>query len=254
MAIKTNLPSLTPRRQEYKREIILPSGGFSNPKAWPAGRLTVFPWDTQTDEYLIENARKANKQQIIYGLLQQLCYLNGASVDDFVSDEIPAILLVARSLSTGGTVAYTSQCPYCNKRTGETIKVPDELERLGEKKPDYVGSDLITLPQSQDVLRIRPLLVKDEKIILDRTDEQRAAISDTSLRLLMPIVSINDSKPDTLEELNTYFHALPPKDARFLTDEERRLTPHLNTVLPHVCDDCGREFKHNLSFDQDFFR
>lgn len=254
MSIKTNMKSLIPRRQAFKREITLLSHGFSNPTAWPGGKITVYPWDSEIDEYLIETARKTSRQQLVFGLLAKLCDLNGSKVDDFVADEVQTVLLVARALSMEGLVRYTSQCPFCAKKKIEQIKVPAELERVGEKPDDYPGYDDITLPECKDAVRIRPLLVKDEKIIEDRSVEQKALISDTRLRLLLPIVTINDSKPDKIDELVAYFKALHPRDAKFIEDEEKRLSPHLNTNIPHICDDCGKEFKHLLSFDQDFFR
>ena len=248
------MKSLIPRRQAFKREITLLSHGFSNRTAWPGGKITVYPWDSEIDEYLIETARKTSRQQLVFGLLAKLCDLNGSKVDDFVADEVQTVLLVARALSMEGLVRYTSQCPFCAKKKIEQIKVPAELERVGEKPDDYPGYDDITLPECKDVVRIRPLLVKDEKIIEDRSVEQKALISDTRLRLLLPIVTINDSMTNMIDELVAYFKALHPRDAKFIEDEEKRLSPHLNTNIPHMCDDCGKEFKHLLSFDQDFFR
>jgi hypothetical protein len=46
MPIKTNMKSLQPRRQVYKRELNLLSKGFSAPKAWPEGKITIYPWDS----------------------------------------------------------------------------------------------------------------------------------------------------------------------------------------------------------------
>jgi len=254
MPIKTNMKSLTPRRQAFKREITLLSHGFSNRTAWPGGKIVVYPWDSEVDEYLIEQSRKASRQQLVYGLLNKLCDMNGAKADEFVADEVQTVLLVARALSTEGTVNYTSQCPACSKKKVETIRVPDELEKAGEKNDDYPGYDDITLPICKDILRIRPLLIRDEKIIDERPPDQKVFVSDTQLRILMPVITINESKPDTLEELLLYYKALHPTDAKFVETEAKRLSPHLNTNIPHVCDDCGKPFKHLLTFDQDFFR
>lgn len=256
MPIKTHLKSLTPRRQQYKKEITLLSHGYSNPQAWPNGKLTVYPWDNSIDQYLIENVRKQSKQEIVFSILKQCCDLNGGSVDDFVAEEINIVLLVSRALSTDGVVMYTARCPFCSAEKKETIRVPDELEKVGEKAEGYPGFDVITLPMSTDVIKLTPLLVKDEKAILNRPDEQRKNVPDAELRTLMRVNSINDSKPDTLEELVIWYRALHAKDAKMLEDEGRALTPHLNTLVPHVCDDadCGKKFSFPLNFDQEFFR
>jgi len=256
MPIKTNLKSMTPRRQQYKREITLLSHGYSNPTAWPDGKITIYPWDNAIDQWLIENVRKLTKQELVYGLLKHCSELNGGAVDDFVADEINVVLLVSRALTTDGLVVYTSLCPFCGVKKQEKIKVPEELEKVGEKAADYPGFDAITLPMVQDVVKIRPLLVKDEKLIVTRDDEKRKLVADAELRTMMRVVSINESKAETLEELVTWFRALHAKDAKFLEDEGRRLTPHLNTNIPHRCDemDCGRQFTYPLNFDMEFFR
>ena len=256
MAIKTNLKSMTPRRQVYKREITLLSHGYSSPTHWPDGRLTVYPWDNAIDQWLIDNVRKGSRQELVYGLLTHCCNLNGGKLDDFVADEINTVLLVSRALATDGAVVYTSVCTHCGFKKPETIKVPDELEKVGEKATNYPGFDVITLPHDKDVIKLRPLLVLDEKLIFNRADEDRKKVPDAELRTLMRVVTINDTKPDTQDELVIWGRALHAKDIKFLEDKGRELTPHLNTNIPHVCDDpeCGKKFLHPLTFDQEFFR
>jgi hypothetical protein len=256
MAIRTNLKSLTPRRQAYKQEITLLSHGYSNPQAWPDGKLTVFPWDNSIDQWLIDNVRLLNRTELVYGLLQRCCDLNGGKVDEFVVDEIVTVLLVSRALANDGILIYKSTCPFCGTKRDEQIQVPNELEKVGEKSTDYPGYDEITLPVTRDVVKIYPLLVRDEKEILNRTTEQKHNIPDGEMRTVMRVISINESKPDNLEELITWYRALSPKDAQFLESEGKRITPHLNTNIEHVCEEptCGQKFMHFLAFDQEFFR
>lgn len=255
MTIKTNMSTMTPRRQQFKREIILLSHGFSNKAAWPDGKITVYPWDSEIDQYLVKEGRKLTKQQLATGLIEHLCELNGGKVENLVADEVQTILLVARALSSDGIVVYTSACPApgCGAKRQEKIKVPDELEKVGEKSDTYPGYDEITLPVSKDVVHLRPILVKDERIIENRLQEQKETISDILLRLLMAVVSVNGGQPDVLEELVTYYRALPPKDAKFLEEQQIQLSPHLNTRIMHSCDECGKVFSQMLTFDQEFF-
>lgn len=256
MPIKTNLKTLAPRRQTYKREIQLLSHGYNDPAAWPDGKLTVFPWDDAIDRWMIDNVRKLSKQDLVYGLLRNCADLNGGNIDNFVADEINVVLMVSRALSTDGVVVYTAICPYCGGKRQEQIKVPDELEKVGEKTADYPGCDEITLPMIQDKVTLRPLLVKDEKTILNRKDADKKTVSDAELRTIMRVVTVGEGKPETLEELLNWYRSLHPKDSKFIEDEGRRITPHLNTNLPHVCDepDCGRHFHQNVTIDQEFFR
>ncbi len=256
MPIKSNLKSMAPRRQQYKREITLLSHGYNNQTAWPGGRIMVYPWDNVVDQWLVDNLRKVSRQELVYGLLRHCCELNGGNIDDFVADEINVVLLVSRALTTDGVVVYTSMCPFCGAKKQEQIKVPDELEKVGEKPDNYPGFDTITLPVIADVVKLRPLLVKDEKLIMHREDDQKKEVPDSELRTLMRVVTINEGKPDTLQELATWYRALHAKDAKFLEEKGREITPHLNTNIPHRCDemDCGRQYTFPLSFDQEFFR
>ena len=256
MPIKSNLKSLAPRRQTYKQEITLLSHGYTNPTAWPDGRITIYPWDNSIEQWLLENVRKIGKQELVYGLLRLCCDLNGGAIDDFIVEEINVVLLVSRALSIDGKVTYTSSCPFCGHKKQETIEVPAELEKVGEKQSNYPGFDVISLPVVQDTVKIRPLLVRDEKMVINRTEDIKKQVPDAELRTLMRVITINDSAPDTLEELVTWYRALHPKDANYLEDQGRKITPHLNTVIPHACDDpeCGKRFTHPLSFDQEFFR
>lgn len=254
MAIKTNLKSLAPRREQYKREIKLLSGGYSCPTAWPDGRLTVYPWDSDVDEWMYEHGRKTSEKELIFKVLEKVCDLNGASVDLFVADEVILVLLVARARLTADKVEYAAECPACGHKNKEVIMIPDELERLGEKPPGYVGYDDITLPVSQDVIRIRPLLVRDEREIAKRVEADPKKYRASTTRRLMRVVSVNGTKEDSYDELVTYFGALPPADIKFFDSEVMRLSPHLNTLLPHTCDKCGHHFDKNLDFNQEFFR
>jgi hypothetical protein len=151
-------------------------------------------------------------------------------------------------------VEYECTCPNCRTTTVETITVPDELGRVGEKDTSYPGFDTLTLPECQDVLQVRPLQVKDESIILAREPASKALMTDRVMHILMPIVSINDGKPDAWEEATRWYNALSPSDAQYLEDRENELYPHLATEIPHLCDQCQKKFKHTLDFTAEFFR
>lgn len=249
------MTSLVPRRQAFKKEIQLLSHGFSAPEAWPDGKLTVYPWDTEIDDYLMEQVRSgADRENSLYSMVEKLADLKGANIDQFVVGEVNAVLLIARSIRHDSILEYQSKCPFCNATDNERITVPDELERIGEKPPGYPGYDTLTLPVCQDSVQVRPLLIKDEKIITGRDREARARIPDSVCRLLIGIVTVGGGVPDTLEELHKWYLALHPQDAEYLEAQTDALTPHLNTRIAHQCLKCKSKFFHTLTFDQDFFR
>lgn len=255
MSIKSNLQDLAPRREKYKQVITLLSRGYSEPKAWPGGKLTVFPWDSQVDSWLLgEYRRSDNKTGLLHRALKKVCDLNGGQSDNFVASELEAVLLVSRAIRNSNLVEYISPCPMCRWENKSTINIPDELEKVGEKPLDYPGYDLITLKDAKDEVAIRPLLIKDERMIEDRSVEDREAVSDDLLYIILPVVSVGGGKPETRDEVLQWYLALSPDDAKFLEDKQKELSPHLNTLIPHECDKCKHAYKHKLTFDQEFFR
>ncbi len=247
------MASLLPRRQTYAKAWKLLSGGYVNRTAFPEGKITIYPWDTEIDDYLV-NAATVGEHNVLYGVLERVCNLNGCKVGEFVFSEVITVLLIARSAGSGGVLRYMSDCPACRTKEEEQIRVPEELEPLAQKPPDYSGFDVITLPACADKVSIRPLQVDDEKKISERPSDEKRHVEDGVLRKLMPVVTINDSRPDTLDELLNWYLALPPEDARFLAEQEEALSPQLNRRIPHRCRACGAEFFHTLNFNERFFR
>jgi hypothetical protein len=255
MPLKTNMQSLKPRRQAFSREIILLSRGYTNPTAWPEGRITVYPWDSSIDEFMLEQVRRSKRTEVVFSLVERLCNLNGGKIDDLLTSELMTILLTARAMAAGeGRVVYNAECPSCHHANQEAIVVPDELEKIGEKAADYPGWDDILLADAKDTVRIRPLTVRDEKIVTERSSQDRQVVSDRLMRTLLGIVSINGSTADTLDEMLRWYNALTPADLKFLETEQDRLSPHLNTDIQHICDECGTRFTYRLGFETEFFR
>jgi len=257
MAINTNLQNLTPRRERFKKEITLLSKGFSSPKAWPNGKLTVFPWDNDIDSWLTSASRKGmSDNAVFFGLVSNLCDLNGGKIEDFVASEVLAVLLIARAIQSDCVLTYRAQCPnpVCRGVEDATITVPDELGRIGEKTEAYQGWDEITLPVSKDVVRLRPLLIRDEMATEQRPEAERALIQDEQVNILKSIVSVGGGAPERIEEVLTWYRALAPADIREFLAEREKLSPHLDVRVPHQCEKCHREFHHVLGLDKDFFR
>jgi hypothetical protein len=254
MPIRTNMKSLAPRRERFKREIELVSGGYANPAAFPGGKCTVFPWDSITDEWLTEYARKGDRGTVLYFLVEKLCHLNGCALKDFVHGDVNTILLVARSIQNDNVINYTAACPFCRAATLETITVPDDLVPIGRKAPNYPGYDRIVLPDCRDDVDISPLRIGDEMNITTRTPEAKEQATDHVARIITGIKTVGGGEPDGIEEALKWYMALSPKDAKFLEDQQALHTPHLDLNIEHQCDECQKRFTHLLALDEDFFR
>ena len=253
MAITTKMTSMTPVRERMKKEITLVSGGYSSPLTFPAGKITVYPWDNVIDDYLYGRARTGSKDTVLFDLIPKVCNLNGCSVDQFVVGDVNTVLLTSRAMLRDSVVKVDATCPACNTKFVQSLNVPDQLEKVGEKSEGYPGFDVVTLPVCQDVLKIRPLTIGDEKSILNRTDLR---VSDRVAHIMAGIVSINETRPDTPEELVIWLAALHPKDFTFLEQSQDKIIPRLSDVVTIGCESesCNHSFKVQLNLDLDFFR
>lgn len=255
MAIKTNLVDLTSARERFRTAIPLLSGGFSAPHVFKEGKVVIYPWTTETSEWFVELAKKNTGLSLTRLLLAKLTGLKSEEVDLMVASEAMLVLLIARALSTQHKIVYTCSCTHCNAVQREaTIIVPDQLEKVGEKSPDYPGYDEVTLPESKDVVRVRPILIADEIAVENRSKLDQVKCSGGVARTLASIVAVGGGNPDNLDELLRYYRALSPSDVEFLERNIEDLSPRLNTRIRHSCEKCDREFDHDLGLDATFFR
>lgn len=252
MPIKTSLPSLTPATERLKTTLTLISRGYSlPPEAAPGGAIMVYPWDAEVSEWVVESSEDAGFSARVVGRLTRL---PPDVVERFVASELLLVMLVARSLANDGTLSYTPRCPHCGAEQARcTIKVPGNLGVLGQKAEGYPGYDVIKLPCG-DELKVRPLLVGDvAKLTPDLG--RRHGLSTAALQNMRSIMEVGGGTPENLEELVTYYKALPPVDVDFLRARLVELSPALDTLIPHVCDRvaCRRHFRYNLGLNYDFF-
>lgn len=254
MAINTNLKSLTPRREAYKRVITLVSGGFYAPEKLPGGQITVYPWDTNIDAWFQERLRKPNRDNALWEVTEKVANLNGVSYKDMPIGDILTILMVARSILSDCVIDYTAICPQCQRAHPERVRIPDELVPVGKKDDGFKGTDSITLPDSQDVVEIRVLTVGDELSIGERSTEDKTLVPDTLATILFSIASVGGGRPESKEEAIAWYNALSPKDAEFLRKRRSELNPQLDADLSIKCDGCGHKFTHTLELQRDFFR
>ncbi len=256
MPIKSSLKNFEPARQVFKREITLLSRGYYDRAAFPDGKITVFPWDVDIDAWVQQVQHEAKyKTRLLWELTAKLCNLNGCKIEKLPVGDVYTILFVARAITSDSVIEYTPTCTKCgqvNQRV--TVRVPDELERVGEKPLDYPGWDEFKLPKSGDVVRLRPYTVEDELVVTGRDEQSRKKVPDRMLRLCAPVVSIGGGAPDSLDELVGWWSALHPKDRQEFITQQDLLYPHLNPELEHVCDVCGAKFVHTLNVNAEFFR
>jgi hypothetical protein len=254
MAINSNLDTFEPRRTRWAKKVKLLSGGYVKPEAFPNGEITVYPWDTEIDDWLANRSRGEKQYMMLFELCERLCNLNGCPLESFLIGDVNIVLLTARAIRRNNIIEYGYECPSCKFKMDGSIGVPEELGRIAEKGTDYPGYDEITLPDSRDIVRIRPLSIRDVQNLEGREKQFRQLMTDSMMRILQPVVTVGGGAPSGWEEITTWFKAISPRDAVYLKQMEDNLYPHLDTDIPHKCDRCGIEFTHPFDFGSEFFR
>lgn len=260
MPIKSNITDRRHRSEKYKREITLISGGLANPSAFPNGKITVYPWDSNIDNWLSENASTRvgpERDRLMFDLLAKLCNLNGCPLEEFCLGDVNTVLLVARSISERNKIIYVTTCPSCGAEDQGELNVPDDMVPVGQKKAaEYKGFDEVTLEDSKDVVAVRPLRIRDTLTILGREPETKKRLDDRLAHDIAPIVSINGTQPDRIEELVEWHNSLPPHDVKQLENFIEANNPHLSMSVAHQCENqlCRHVYEHKLAIDQEFFR
>ena len=260
MPINSNVSGSTPSRERLAKQITLISGGYVDKEKFPnGGEITVYPWSPEVDEWIVDQMKSARKRKnLTWSIFPRLCDLNGLDPDLFLVGDANTVMLVSKSLSRDGVVDFNAQCPECGHVNTGKLKVPDQLEVIGQKDPEtYVGYDEITMPESKDIVHVKPLTIADIKWIADNDDKYPPG----SIRVVMSVDAVGTDaetmgKPDNPEELIEWWRRLHPRDQAFLDDQQSKLYPHLSTSIDYECDgkDCDNKFPFTLNFDDDFFR
>lgn len=257
MAIKTNLKDLRPTREKFNRTIKL-LGAFSVRQWFPKGEVTVYPWDSTIDEWVAtKDSKLSDNAQFLVEIVKRLVNLGECPAHSLCYGDATLIMMVARSLRNKGQYSLEPKCtnPKCgcvNKT--EHIRIPEDLEILGSKPIEYVGHDEITLPDSQDSVAIRPTTIGDLVKLATRSDLEKATVSDARAALLWNVVSVGGGRPDSLDELNSWYSALSPSDQLHFSKIREGMEPQLSNRIKFECERCKEEFSVEIPLNSEFFR
>lgn len=266
MGIKTNMKSLTPRREAFKKEITLVTGGYYCKDKLPGGKVTVFPWDSHVDEWFTEQSQKSRSQFLLYETASKVAALNGLDWKDLTDGDAMTIIMVARAITTGFKVRFETECPGCSDKTISEVAVPDQLDKVNEKTDDYSGIETITLPVSKDKVMFRHAFVKDLISVNGRSPENKSKVTQAAAIAALTVVSIGgtgekdpttgliDGAPASIQEFLQWYEALPPEDEKYLATQRAALEPNLSQKVNCKCDKCSKEFSYKLDLTLDFFR
>lgn len=254
MPIRSNIAVSTTSRETDKLRIRLLSAGAANPRAFPGGMVTVYPWDIMADdEWIIINERNPNAK--MYDIIPKVADLNGAKLDELFIGDATTILLVARSLRHNSTLTLSPTCPHCKRQNMQvSVAIPGQLQKMAEKPDDWPGTDTVVLPISNDEVVIRPLRIRDENAIEELGKSGERKVPTLMAHLLAGVVSVGGGTPDNFDELCAWFTALKATDQAFLRDKVDELHPRLDNDIAFKCDFCEKPFTVSVDLTKSFFR
>lgn len=258
MAIKTNLKDLRPTREKFNRTIKL-LGPHSVRQWFPKGEVTVYPWDSTIDEWVAttKDSKSSDYAQFLLEIVKRLVNLGDCPAQNLCYGDATLVMMVARSLRNKGQYSLEPKCsnPKCGcVNPTEYIRIPEDLEILGLKELDYPGYDEIKLPDSEDLVCIRPTTIGDVIRLANRNDLEKATVTETRAALLWNITSVGGGKPDSLDELNEWYNALSPSDQVYIGQTREKLEPQLSNRIKFECERCKEEFSVEIPLNSEFFR
>ena len=254
MAIKSNIQDFRPTREKFSKKIRLLSGGFTTLDYFPKGEITIYPWDSKMDDWVVKNQGLAPNDFLVQAV-QRIVPLGQCPVQKLVFSDVQTILLVSRAMRNNSVYAHQAKCTACGFLHPEDhIRIPDDMEMVGVKNDGYIGHDTFTLPDCKDEVSIRPLTVGDIQRLDQRTEIENSTVRRESAELLWGIVAVGGGKPDSLEEVDRWYGALSPADQLYFNLMRRELDPHLSPEIKYSCNKCKAEFSVPVQLDSEFFR
>lgn len=204
-----------------------------------------------------KDSRSSDYAQFLLDIVKRLVNFGDCPPQNLCYGDATLVMMVARSLRNKGQYSLEPKCtnPKCGHTNAtEYIRIPEDLEVLGHKSLDYLGFDEITLPDSQDTVVIRPTTLGDVIRLANRTEMEKATVTETRAGLLWNIASVGGGKPDSMDELNAWYNALSPSDQVYISQTREKLEPQLSNRINFECEKCKEEFSVEIPLNSEFFR
>lgn len=263
MAIKTNLDNAAIAYPEF--ETGLPSGGWSyrsKDKEFPE-KIIVMPYSWETQGVLTTNLTASDKlkrivSMVVKGLPKEF------KIEDLLSSDQYYILAVARSLTYGENYNFQADCDRCGHKEKISIKVPSQLPvKMWEFKnhTEFQKHLTIQLPVCKDSIVLKyPSIFDDVEVgkinRLNRMakkldeDDEKALIN----RIAVHIKSVNNSVPDTFDEVSSYVSRIKGEDMSFLQDRIDEKNCGIIYSWDVECDKCQHQYEVRIPIQSHFFR
>ena len=219
--------------------------------------MTAKDEDTLTSKVLLKKGVAIDK------MLNDIIVNKAIKVDELLVGDKNAVILAARISGYGAEYETKVTCPSCEKNSSYEFDLndksmitplePEELMQVNIATTDS-GTFLITIPTSKNIVEVKLLTGRDERLMLQKLEQKKTNnLSESNItdQLKNIVVSVNGQQDQ--KTIHDFVFNLPAKEARYLRSVLKNTTPNIKLEQTFVCSNCGFETEMEVPFTQDFF-
>jgi hypothetical protein len=228
----------------------LPSKGIHYPTGKKSVRVSYL---TATDENILDAPNLIQTNDIVNELLKRKILDKDITVEDYVEEDIQAILIFLRNTAFGTDYSVTLTDP----KTNQEFKVEIDLSTLNVKDftltPDSNGEYQFFMEKSKIGITFKFLTKKQEKEIqeIQKSWNGIGVAPIMTKQLEFMIKSVNGNKD--LMNIRNFIENMPIKDSQDFRKYVAENKPGLD-LTQRAKTPSGDEIQFNIGFGVDFFR
>lgn len=225
------------QEQTYPTEVIdLPSSGMFYPENSPlrSGQIEL-KYMTAKEEDILTSSNLIEKGIVLDKLMDSLIVTKGVKSADLLAGDLNAVMVASRILGYGKDYDVTLICPSCGNQVEQTV----DLTQLGTKNEptENVEDFSIVLPVSKAQVVLKLLTRGDELKIEEENKKLKktlGAVGASTARLRAIIESVDGDS--SAGKIWSFVENMLVRDARFLREHYRTLTPDVDFEIEIDCD------------------
>jgi len=212
---------------------------------------------TAKDEDILTNRSLLKKGLAIDRLINNVIKDSGVDSRSLLIGDRNAILIYARASAYGEDYNTKVKCPNCETVSKFTFDLQDHEVFHGDSWADIDLSDnsdgtfSLTLPVSNIVTRIRPMVVMDEIQLASKENSKKSEKEMVTQQIKKFVVSFNGY--DDAPTINYVVNNMIAKESLLLRDAFKSISPDIVLEQTFTCKNCDHEEVMAVPFGTDFF-
>ena len=240
----------------------LPSKGIGYPEGHPLKGQEVLEirYMTAKDEDILTSQTLLKKGIALERFLQNIMIGNIDSKSLLVGDR-NAVLIAARASGYGNIYEVSISCPACGEKQQESFDIskPKIQELDWDKATESItktdsGTFIARTPMTNFDIELRLLTGQDEiEIAMTNNNKRKKKLLETIMtdQFKRMIVSISGHSDRSI--VNKYIERMPARDAKFLRNVYKTVSPNIKICKDFTCNSCGHMQELEVPFGADFF-